>query len=257
MPLIHPPYTEPVNIFQSDFSGQSILNLNTSDAGTDYSFVTDPLGSGLKVVRFDVDLYTSALRSGSYRSEFKLPTNTGMQYYADLGGAGMTYRWTNFVDSNYVQDTGIQSTVVQWHATEDPGDPPDPFLSPPLELLVATNREWILEVRYDSNPVQTTSPTPTSYHTGIFVTSNTPYNWTLFVIWAWDGTGRIRLHCNGSLILSIDGPNAYNDVKGPYLKIGVYYWAWHSFPGLSTITHSTWYYTNTRIDRGDTRYLGV
>jgi hypothetical protein len=62
------------------------------------------------------------------------------------------------------------------------------------------------------------------------INTHDPYTvgqWTDFVIhviWDWDDDGLTQIWKNGVLIVDRSGGNCMNDLKGPYLKMGIYAW---------------------------------
>jgi len=133
-------------------------------------------------------------------------------------------RWYEF--SFYLKDpwqAGKQNEILaQWHAAPDFALGDVPSRGPPLALRIygdqfrvtsgwdtdfISSRKWIARTPLWSGPVQT----------GRWLT------WRFRVRWSYEEDGLIQAWLNDRLIIEHKGPNAYNDLRGVYLKLGVYH----------------------------------
>jgi hypothetical protein len=122
------------------------------------------------------------------------------------------------------------TTVLQWHAVDDKilGEI---SRSPPLRLLIQ-DREWAIVSRWDARPI-TGLPLLRDPVLGeekvlwkgpldIGLTTD----WLFRVRWSHVSDGIVAVWKNGTQIVCREGANTYNDLIGPYLKVGIYVPIW-------------------------------
>lgn len=144
------------------------------------------------------------------------------------------YRFSTFLPESYVADPSHE-IIAQWHAKPDfhLGEPWS-GAGPVLSLNIADGN-WLLDSRWDSRQImkskeQREGPKEgpkvsaegsesielDNYQTGQWT------DWVFRVKWSLEDDGFIEVWQNGELVWSRTGPNRYNDLLGPYLRMGVY-----------------------------------
>jgi hypothetical protein len=127
------------------------------------------------------------------------------------------------------EEASEPATVLQWHAVDDKilGEV---SRSPPLRLLIQ-DHEWVIVSRWDSRPL-TGVPIPRGALVGEQVLwrgaldVGVSIDWLFRVRWSYGSDGIVVAWRNGIRIACYEGPNAYNDLMGPYLKVGIYVPSW-------------------------------
>ena len=81
-------------------------------------------------------------------------------------------------------------------------------------------------------------------------------DWVFRIKWAYDDSGILQIWKNGVLVATRNGGNTYNDIKGPWFKMGIYKSLWNArkFDLDSPITERTLYHDELRVARGSDGY---
>lgn len=183
--------------------------------------------------------------SGSRRAELRHPPVPANSAY--------TYRFSIFLPTNYVYEQHSE-IVNQWHSIPDK-NLGEKYPSPPLYFRIQSGR-WSLGRRWDPNQI-TVNNTP-GPGGGMEMIDLGPYqvnvwtDWKVYVKWSYRSDGVLQVWKNGTLVKSINGPNTYNDAKGPYFKIGIYKPIWKTNPSRSSLNERVLYYDAVRMDTGRT-----
>lgn len=183
-------------------------------------FVNSDRKPGSLALRFSLQADDADVK-GSKRAELRLkaaPFGQDRWYFASLR---IPADWMGIPEP---------TTVLQWHAVDDKilGEV---SRSPPLRLLIQ-DREWIIVSRWDSRPV-----TGLPLQRGPVVGEErvlwkgpldvgVSIDWLFRVRWSHASNGIVAAWKNGTRIACYEGPNAYNDLMGPYLKVGIYVPSW-------------------------------
>jgi|GEM_PF-3926907 len=119
------------------------------------------------------------------------------------------------------EDLGENTIVAQWHSS------PDPFLGeggrgPPLALRIHEGR-WGLTFGWDSNPISTRQHIAGVWEFVGPVETGRWIDWTFHVRWSIGEDGVTEVWRDGELVLQRNGPNTYGDLRGVYLKLGLYH----------------------------------
>jgi len=214
-----------------DLSDQDALFNRTLDLarpGVDYVFQVCCTGStttvddieGRSARQFTVR-QDDPLVKGGHRSEIRLrPNRIGQEVW---------YRASIYVPDTW-QPSAVKVTALQWHGTRDvflfePGR------TPPLQLEI-NNEQWEILKSWDRRWRTTTEKTDDPTSSGRTVLTEVPLvtggwsDWTFFVRWSVGDDGVLRAWHNDELVLDDQGPNAHQDLIGPYLKAGVYVPDW-------------------------------
>ena len=174
---------------------------------------------GTNSVRFELN-YADPKVKGSKRSELRLAAPKFEEDY--------WYRFSIFVPETWVDDK-IETTVVQWHAV------PEKIImeggrNPPLRIGIVDN-EWVIDNFWDSRRI-TRLPYQPDIAEGYSVLwrdklqKGTWVDWEFRIRWSYKETGIVEVWKNGLSIVTNSGPNTYNDLLAPYLKVGLYVPAW-------------------------------
>lgn len=192
-------------------------------------FITaDPLRERGNVLR--ATLYESdALTASGRRSEIRAGNDARQQYW---------YTWDCLLtDAAWL--TTDDFVVMQIHDSPDGGDP----ARAPNFLLVVEAGEFRVMVPSATLPTEaTTLKTVASFP----VTLGRWMRFTLNIDWQISGIGLRRFWANGVQILNQNQvATTYDDVSGPYVKLGPY-----NYFSLSSWTSRTLYLSNVRIWSG-------
>ncbi|HWK03610.1 MAG TPA: polysaccharide lyase [Puia sp.] len=229
-------------LFQSNFeSATAIKSLPGIDSCCSYS-----------VQRSD-----SFARTGTYSMRMevrKILPMPAIGYRAEMACQGEPVpnveRWYGFsiyLPMDYASDPADE-ILAQWHDTPD-YDKGETVRSPPISLL--TNRkQWHLNIIWATNPVNTNATR--SGDASINLGACTPGQWTDWVFhlkFSYQSDGLIQIWKNGAMIATRNGPNYYNDEKGPFFKTGIYKWVWTpDWAGeLSVLTKRVIYIDNVKM----------
>lgn len=166
---------------------------------------------------------TDPLVKGSQRSEVRLrpnPFRTDLWFQARV-----------LLPADWTPDTP-RTIVMQWHGTRDV-HLAEPGIYPPLELAAAGN-EWHLVTVWDTRmravPIgESKVEGRETVWTGE-IRPGTWENFTFHIRWSHREDGLLELWRGEDLVLSREGPNALNDLIGPYLKFGAYAPDWKAMP---------------------------
>ena len=236
-------------IFQSDFTDQSsIAKWNKEIPSKKSITITDSVLHNGKPVLQVVLNKSDILVAGSVRAELALRPDSVVK----------VERWVGismFLPASFISDPEPES-VLQWHDIPDKGGP---WRTPSLGLWVR-NGKWILLTGWSSEKLTSNE---TSHHKlidlGNYQTSVWT-NWVFHIRFSWESDGFIELWENGKLVQKIDGPNAYNDVVGNYLKVGIYKWMWAPAEkniSKSIIAQRIIYYSDLRVGDEKATYKDV
>jgi hypothetical protein len=111
----------------------------------------------------------------------------------------------------------------QYHGTIDTPPTCDPSESgrhgTPLHIRTASGN-WKTEIRWNSEAYSTTPNLVTYIYDSYSVGQWTDF--VIHIIWNYDNNGLTQIWKDGVLVVDRSGGNCYNDVLGPYMKIGIY-----------------------------------
>ncbi|MCV0428498.1 MAG: polysaccharide lyase [Roseibium sp.] len=178
---------------------------------------------------------------GSKRSEIR--------FRPDPYGKTMRYRARLYVPEDW-QNSDQRVIALQWHGTRDI-HLREGGRVPPLEFFIL-NGEFHLEKSWD-----------TRLHSGfarqvdvegrkmLWSAPIKPGTWEDFeflVKWSVDDDGEISMFRNGEIMLTDTGPNAHNDLIGPYLKFGVYIPNWKANPPTNGIKKRVLFFDTVSVE---------
>lgn len=189
--------------FGADFTIQSY-------SADEVSIVTDPLGRGFSVYRFEQRI-TDGVVAGGYRSEIKLPeVNVASERW---------YRFGLILMRDEYRDAHPHTIIWQMHSTDDAGDVQTRV--PCLAIEVVGN--WLeFTGGYDATDPSTGSTFTRVNFGRIPIKWNGEMEIVMRAKWAYDGTGLLKVYYQDYLTIDYSGGIAFNDAVGPYPKFGCY-----------------------------------
>ena len=151
----------------------------------------------------------------SYRTEVSGPgTEVGREYW---------YGFSIFLPEEYTPDR-IWEIVAQWHGVPD-FDAGEKYRNPVMALST-TSGHWGWVTRWDAKrntfeSGQRQYGGTNNYDLGP-CEKDTWTDWVVHVKWSYGPDGILQVWKNGKKVIDADGPNAFNDERGPYFKMGLY-----------------------------------
>lgn len=151
----------------------------------------------------------------SYRTEVSGPrAEIGKEYW---------YGFSIFLPDDYVPDR-IWEIVAQWHGVPD-FDVGETWRNPVMALFT-TNGRWSWVTRWDAK--RNTFSTGKRQYGGTHTYDLGTYardvwtDWVVRVKWSYGPDGILQVWKDGRKVVDRNGPNAFNDAKGPFFKMGLY-----------------------------------
>ncbi|TLV03230.1 polysaccharide lyase [Dyadobacter luticola] len=173
---------------------------------------------------------TEIKRAGNHSARFELRRKDSMyEYQAQLARAPNKNKegWFGFslyFPSTFTPDS-LEEGIVHWQSLPDFAMGEE-WRSPPL-LLGVLRDSLVLEIRTDPKQVTKQGDGTFTRITLGKLDKDSWLDWVFHIKWAYDETGVLEVWKNGVPIVSrLHHPNTYNDVKFPYVKIGVGKWDW-------------------------------
>ena len=199
--------------------------------------------SGHQALKFQLLKSDPEVKS-SQRAEIRLQAGKfGVEYW---------YRFSLKIPKNWQNDS-IPTTLAQWHGV------PEKFRfeagrTPPLFMHLHNGQLGIGNF-WDSKSV-TRFPgkngTPEGYkrlwHSA--VEKGVWSDWVFHVQWSYQNDGYIEIWKDGVQVATTTGPNTYNDVLAPYLKLGLYIPQWKLQMGLDSVIRREIYVDDVSIVTG-------
>lgn len=168
------------------------------------------------------------------------------------------YGFSNYLSKDWMNDPSFEITA-QFHNRPDLILGED-WRSPGLTLSVYEDR-WRVSNRWDPKQVsQKKDFSPEGGSEGWDLGGIEKGKWTDWVFhvkWSHKLDGLLEVWKNGKLIVQKTGPNTYNDVTGPFLKIGLYKPEWKAKPELSKTTQRVIYFDEVRIGNASASYKDI
>ena len=231
-------------ILNGDFEGNSLSQFGGKEAlSHEIRVVTSPVRSGRHAARIEVNEDEYGEGGGKWRAEL---TN------GKAGGANQEReRWFGF--STYLPNDwkNDSKTDIIFQIHEKPDDCED-WRSPPLYLRVSGDKmQW--QSRWDSKKCSNgNTPEGTAQIVSRPIVKGRWVDWVAHVKWSYGSDGLVEIWQDGTKIATRNGPNAYNDDREMYLKVGNYKLAWGD--GLTQRVH---YVDEVRMGNGNASYADV
>jgi len=197
-------------LFTSDFANRDFQGWRAS--GNRPTITQSPTRAGKRVMRSSLD-----------RDNDRYPDRTEVSGpYADIGKE-YWYGFSIFLPEDYVPDR-VWEIVAQWHATPD-SDIGEKWRNPVMALSTTGGR-WSWVSRWDAK--RNTFESGKREYGGTREYDLGPYqrgawtDWVVHVKWSYRPDGFLQVWKDGRKVIDQDGPNAFNDAKGPFFKMGLY-----------------------------------
>lgn len=184
----------------------------------------------------------------------------------NFGGRESEY-WIGFsvyIPPEFVIDIErLTDIIFQVHGKPDKaadGTYLEPYRNPILAFEINANK-WRVWNRWDD---AATAPADHAhdnvYEAPLGASIGAWIDWVINVRWDWrqDGDGFLRIWRNGELWIDQDGPNCFNDQRGPHIAMGLYKWAWketHDYP--SNTDERVFYHDEFRMGDIEASYADV
>jgi hypothetical protein len=178
-------------------------------------------------------LGTHSLKSSLDRLNDRNPYRTEVRHgdYPDTHvGDENWYAFSTLLPEPYVPDR-YREVIAQWH------DRPDTKLGedwrvPPLRLTIDEGR-WTVTRTWDAKPNSHVNGKDAdavydgmeSYDLGP-VRTEVWNDWVFHVKWSYQADGVLQVWRDGEKVVEVFGPNAFNDVRGTFFKMGMYKVTW-------------------------------
>ena len=205
-----PKRNERVLLFVSDFEDQRLTGWRSS--GNQPTVVQDRTRAG-----------NGAMRTSLDRTKDRYPDRTEVMGPQAQIGKEYWYGFSILLPTEYIPD-GIWEIVAQWQGIPD-SDLGEKWRNPLLALSTTSGR-WSWVSRWDAK--RNTFETGRREYGGIQEYDLGPYetgvwtDWVVQVKWSYGSDGFLKVWKNGSAVIDQAGPNAFNDAKGPFFKMGLY-----------------------------------
>jgi hypothetical protein len=208
-----------------------IVSLKTQRKGLIFSsdFETGDL-DGWKVSGNAPTVTREVARAGKYAMKTSLDRYKDRDSYrTEVSGPGAEinkeywYGFSIFLPDDYVPDH-IWEIVAQWHAVPD-FKLGEQWRNPVLALSTTAGR-WGIVTRWDAK--RNTFESGRRQYGGQRDYDLGPYrrnvwtDWVVHVKWSYGPDGLLQVWKNGEKVIDQTGPNAFNDAKGPFFKMGLY-----------------------------------
>jgi len=201
--------------------------------------VQSPTESNNRAIRFTLNR-TDPLIAGSKRAELRLnsvPANSEWWYAFSV-----------LVPRRNVQDRSFE-IVTQWAGLPD-FNLGETWREPVLTLANYGDR-WRVSNRWDPQSLTRKEDAQSKERSqGWWIGAIRKDEWTDFVFhikWSHKQDGLLEVWKNGKLVIRKNGPNTYNDRRGPFLKVGIYKPQWKSKPELSVTKQRVIYFDEIKI----------
>lgn len=240
-------------ILDRDFDG-GLLNLQTSGNAPTVSSDSTRAGS------YAMKTYLHYLNSSTnYRTEVQWVNH-------DTIGHHYWYAVSILLPDEYSTDN-ISEIVVQWHGWPDgypDFDTGEEYWRNPLLALETDSGKWTLHSKWSAEANQGSEGAVTydgekwwqlgTHDLGSWI------DWVFHFKWNYTSAGKMDVWKNGTQVVDYDGPNCYNDTKGPYYKMGMYKSQWSLYPCggewwcHDSVDSRTLYHDELKVAHGEVGY---
>jgi hypothetical protein len=197
-------------LFDSDFEDESLEGWRIS--GNAPTITNERARAGRRALRTSLDRRKDRV---PYRTEVSGPrADVGKEYW---------YGFSIFLPQSYRTDR-IWEIVAQWHGVPDLDDGEN--WRNPVMALSTTNGRWDWVSRWDDK--RNTFASGKREYGGTRKYDLGPYerdvwtDWVVHIKWSYGPDGVLEVWKNGAKVIEQNGPNAFNDQRGPYFKMGLY-----------------------------------
>lgn len=215
--------------------------------------------------KYSGEIVTSPTRAGKYAAKFTLNKNDPLvsdgkraelkRYTLTPMGSEYWYAFSIYLPRNWIEDTAPE-IVAQWH------DLPDFWLgenwrNPSLSLSI-NRKDWKIGNAWDSQFVtkKNNAVSRELLWSGAFERGGWT-DWVFHVKWSYKSDGLVEVWKDNTLVVNKRGPNTYNDLIVPYLKIGPYKYPWKKGKPASIVNERVIYYDEVRIGNAHATFADV
>jgi hypothetical protein len=209
-------------------------------------------GEGCSIETVDVPV-----RSGEFSVRFRNSAGARCELVPWVGSnvLGRLIREPFHVDRWYAfsvylpedwQEDEQNEVIAQWHSSKDVFFGEVGGRGPPLAFRIVQSN-WSITYGFDPDLLSDAGAKAGNLAWQGPIAPGEWTDWVLHVRWSHEADGITRVWQNGELVVDRKGPNAYNDLRGVYLKIGNYH------PGQDRVV----YIDEVRIDGPDATYASV
>ncbi len=232
-------------LFISDFEDQNLKGWRGS--GNMPVVTASPARAGKHALQSSLDRYGDRYPN---RTEVSGPrADIGKEYW---------YGFSIFLPEDYVPDR-VWEIVAQWHSVPD-FDVGEKWRNPVMALSTTGGR-WGWVNRWDAK--RNTFQGGVRQYGGVREYDLGPYetgvwtDWVMHVKWSYDQDGIAEVWKDGRKVIDQSGPNAFNDARGPFFKMGLYK-GWGD-PGTScdAVKKRVIYHDEFRMGGADASYEDV
>lgn len=212
--------------------------------------------------KYSGEIVSSPTRLGNYAAKFTLNRNdpyveTGKRaelkrYGVGNMGSEYWYGFSIYIPNDWVKDTAPEM-VTQWHNRPDLWFG-EGWLYPPLFLLISGDK-WKIGNMWDSRIV--TQKNNIAGKDDLWSGAYKKGEWTDWVFrikWSHKSDGLIEAWKDGVQIINKRGPNTYNDLLGPFFKVGIYKYPWKSGTPTSIVDKRVLYFDEVRVGNASASY---
>jgi hypothetical protein len=232
-------------IFTSGFEHASLKGWRGS--GNLPKAVRGPVRAGRYAMQTALDRYKDAC---AYRTEVSGPgAEIGEEYW---------YGFSIFLPGDYAPDR-IWEIVAQWHGVPD-FDAGETWRNPVMALSTTRGR-WGWVSRWDAK--RNTFQNGKRQYGGTKQYDLGPYernvwtDWVVHVKWSYGPDGILQVWKDGDKVIDQVGPNAFNDAKGPFFKMGLYKGWTDPNQKSDAVSKRVLYHDEFRMAGADARYEDV
>ncbi len=197
-------------LFESDFEGNQLTGWKIS--GNAPTIDRGQARAGKQAMKTSLNRQTDKV---SYRTEVSGPgSEVGREYW---------YGFSILLPEDYTPDR-LWEIVAQWHGIPD-SDLGENWRNPVMALST-TSGHWGWVTRWDAK--RNTFENGQRQYGGTDNYDLGPYekgtwtDWVVHVKWSYRPDGVLQVWKNGKIVIDANGPNTFNDERGPYFKMGLY-----------------------------------
>ncbi len=136
------------------------------------------------------------------------------------------YRFSVFVadlgDQGPTDDLGENTIIAQWHSSPDMLPRQEIGRGPPLALRIHSGR-WGITYGSDPRFRSVSQFMANNWHWLGPVETGRWIDWTFRMVWSYGEDGITDVWRDSELVMQSKGPNTFNDLRGVYLKLGLYH----------------------------------
>ena len=206
--------------------------------------------NGNNVFSVELDRYSD---STPYRTEGTL-TNLSTEDW-DYGmfaryGDVWWYGVKVFIPNNFVIDSFSGEKIMQWHGVPDIALGEN-YRNPMISLGVYGTQYRIIVCGDAGQITPLTDPrydrSASHYFGSVAADIGKWTSWAWRIKWGYDSSGECTLYRDGVQVYADTGANCFNDVRGPYFKMGCYKWDWKDGRPETGTDYRLYYYDEFRI----------